>query len=227
MATHYLSEVRQVQPEGPYAFTGYCFGAIVAYEMAQRMVAEGQEVRLLATFNGPSPAWIQRWGWYGNQPTLKPARIAQAARVERVGFGAKLRRALHEPGRFASASRWHARRALGRFDHQRARIALALGRQVPESLRERYFLRIHATAERNYEPQPYPGDFVAFYGEGLYEDPALGWADLVEGDVESHGAPGEHTNNRQLLIEPHVAFVRDRLVAYLERRAGSTSVAGR
>src|SRR5205807_6894315 len=68
MASQYLTEMRQVHPEGPWRLAGYCFGTIVAFELAQRLVAAGETVELVAMFNGPSPAWIKRWGWYGNQP---------------------------------------------------------------------------------------------------------------------------------------------------------------
>jgi aspartate racemase len=221
MATHYLSELRQVQPEGPYFFAGYCFGAIVAYEMAQRMLAEGQEVRLLATFNGPSPSWIKQFGWYGNQPSVRALRPRPVAKAERLGFRSKVLRALREPRRLRNAAMWHAGRALRRTDHHRARIALALGRPMPEWLRERYFLRIHMEAERAYEPKPYPGDLIVFYGEGLYEDPELGWGGVVEGNLVTYGVPGEHTNNRQAMMEPHVVFVCDRLVEHMEHRADS------
>src|SRR5271169_4879378 len=35
MAENYLSEVRKVQPTGPYFLGGYCFGGLVAFEMAR------------------------------------------------------------------------------------------------------------------------------------------------------------------------------------------------
>jgi acetoacetyl-CoA synthetase len=48
MAAHYVDEVRAFQPSGPYALCGFSFGGLVAYEMARRLVAEGQTVELLA-----------------------------------------------------------------------------------------------------------------------------------------------------------------------------------
>jgi thioesterase domain-containing protein len=41
MAAAYLAEIRQVQPEGPYNLLGACMGAVVAFEMAQQLRAEG------------------------------------------------------------------------------------------------------------------------------------------------------------------------------------------
>jgi acetoacetyl-CoA synthetase len=48
MAAHYLEEIRVVQPSGPYALCGFSFGGLVVYEMASRLVAEGESVELLA-----------------------------------------------------------------------------------------------------------------------------------------------------------------------------------
>ena len=55
MAAHYLTEIRRLQPHGPYYLGGYSLGGSVAMEMARRLRAEGQEigiVALLDTFAG-------------------------------------------------------------------------------------------------------------------------------------------------------------------------------
>jgi thioesterase domain-containing protein len=51
MAAHYLEEVRAVQPRGPYYFAGRCFGGWIAFEMAQQLRDQGEEVGLLALFD--------------------------------------------------------------------------------------------------------------------------------------------------------------------------------
>jgi amino acid adenylation domain-containing protein len=51
MAQRYIREIRRVQPEGPYRIGGYSFGGLVAYEMAQQLRAQEQEVGLLALFD--------------------------------------------------------------------------------------------------------------------------------------------------------------------------------
>lgn len=48
MAFHYITHIRQQQPEGPYWLVGYCFGGLVAYEMAQQLHQQGETVELLA-----------------------------------------------------------------------------------------------------------------------------------------------------------------------------------
>jgi non-ribosomal peptide synthetase component F/pimeloyl-ACP methyl ester carboxylesterase len=51
MAALYVKEMRRVQPHGPYFLGGYCMGGTVAYEMAQQLKAQGEEVALLALFD--------------------------------------------------------------------------------------------------------------------------------------------------------------------------------
>jgi thioesterase domain-containing protein len=48
MASDYVAEIRAVQPTGPYHLLGWSFGGLIAYEIACRLQAEGQEVALLA-----------------------------------------------------------------------------------------------------------------------------------------------------------------------------------
>jgi amino acid adenylation domain-containing protein len=48
VAAQYIDEVRTVQPEGPYLLGGVCWGGVVAFEMAQQLQAQGEEVALLA-----------------------------------------------------------------------------------------------------------------------------------------------------------------------------------
>jgi amino acid adenylation domain-containing protein len=51
MAAHYLKEIRGIQPEGPYFLGGLSFGGTVAYEMAQQLHAQGEQVGLLFLFD--------------------------------------------------------------------------------------------------------------------------------------------------------------------------------
>ena len=55
IATHYLSEMRSIEPKGPYYLGGYCFGGTVAFEMAQQLRREGQEVALLVLLVPSTP----------------------------------------------------------------------------------------------------------------------------------------------------------------------------
>ena len=51
MATHYISEIINHNPNGPYALAGFSFGGMIAFEMAKQLKAIGKEVSMLAMFD--------------------------------------------------------------------------------------------------------------------------------------------------------------------------------
>ncbi len=47
MAKHYIAEMRSCRPEGPYVIIGACTGGLIAYEMAQQLLRQGEAVTLI------------------------------------------------------------------------------------------------------------------------------------------------------------------------------------
>ncbi|MDF0665454.1 MAG: amino acid adenylation domain-containing protein [Nitrospira sp.] len=47
IARHYIAELRSRHPHGPYVIVGICTGGLVAYEMAQQLAEQNQEVTLV------------------------------------------------------------------------------------------------------------------------------------------------------------------------------------
>ena len=47
MAADYVTEIRRVQPHGPYFLAGHSFGGQVSFEIAQQLVREGERVSFL------------------------------------------------------------------------------------------------------------------------------------------------------------------------------------
>ncbi|MGW7574627.1 amino acid adenylation domain-containing protein [Streptomyces sp. NPDC054765] len=78
MAMDYVTEIRSVQPEGPYHLLGWSFGGMVAHAMATRLQEQGQTVGLLALLDSYVMADI---------PQLPPV---QAFGGERAIYGALL-----------------------------------------------------------------------------------------------------------------------------------------
>ncbi|HKR11123.1 MAG TPA: amino acid adenylation domain-containing protein [Pyrinomonadaceae bacterium] len=56
MATHYLNEMKTVQPHGPYFLGGWSMGGVVAFEIAQQIRMQGEQVGLLALLDSRAPA---------------------------------------------------------------------------------------------------------------------------------------------------------------------------
>jgi thioesterase domain-containing protein/acyl carrier protein len=51
MAAHYISEILQQDPDGPYCLAGYSLGGIIAWEMAKQLKAMGKSVLMLSLFD--------------------------------------------------------------------------------------------------------------------------------------------------------------------------------
>jgi amino acid adenylation domain-containing protein len=235
MATHYLEEMRQVHPGGPWRLGGYCFGSLVAFELAERLTAAGEEVELLVVFNGPSPSWIHEVGHFSNQPMWRERHgeepienitehRQQRRRQRRIQSLTRVvtraPRALMQPKKIGGYLTWLTRK-------QRTTLALRMGRPIPERLRENYFLELHGRAERAYRPQPWDGDMVVFYSEQLYEDPTLGWGGFIRGEIDSIGVPGDHRGNRGVMMEPAAAYTATELSERLATLGMEPAGAGR
>jgi thioesterase domain-containing protein len=66
MAACGLAAMRRIQPRGPYHLTGYSFGGLVAFEIAQRLKLAGEDVALLGLIDTlydqrywPAPTWMR------------------------------------------------------------------------------------------------------------------------------------------------------------------------
>ena len=54
-ATDYITEMRQLQPHGPYLLGGFSGGGLIAWDIARQLEAAGEEVRLVALLDTPVP----------------------------------------------------------------------------------------------------------------------------------------------------------------------------
>lgn len=53
MAAHYIQEIQTIQPNGPYLLGGRCLGGTIALEVAQQLLAQGQQVLLVVLLESP------------------------------------------------------------------------------------------------------------------------------------------------------------------------------
>lgn len=58
MATDYIQQIKTVQPQGPYLLAGLSNGGNIALEMAQQLLAQGEQIALLAMFDCYAPDGI-------------------------------------------------------------------------------------------------------------------------------------------------------------------------
>jgi len=206
MAAEYVEEIRRVQPEGPYYLGGYCMGGTVAFEIAQRLRQQGQEVALLALFDTHS-RW-QQDDLPRNLYRLGQKIFFHAANVVILG-----------PKGIASFLREKTSEAARRVERKLAVLsshlahAVHLRRENPVVALE----KINDRAAEAYVPSPYPGTVTVFKPRRAYlgyEDPLLGWGNGLAAEVEVQDL---HCYPAGMLVEPFVAELAAKLSESLKR----------
>jgi thioesterase domain-containing protein/acyl carrier protein len=189
MAAHYLNEIRTVQPHGPYYLGGYCFGGMVAYEMARSLTAQGEKVAVLAMFNTPAPGSLD--GWPMQQSYLAKRITHELRKLGQLGIRDKLKV-------FGTKTAGLGRLALGSFRETIWRISTKLPLGNARELTQRLLSvpDINVAAAKAYAPGPYAGRSILFLTEevsSLYTiGPKSGWAPLVTGGIEVYNVGGDN-----------------------------------
>jgi acetoacetyl-CoA synthetase len=197
MASTYVAFIRIVQPDGPYALTGYSMGGLVAFEIAQRLRADGQQVDTLALLDTDlSPACLSRparW-WFAISRPFRYMSYAAAEPRARVPLFARnlLRRLSRWPPRSAPVP---ARRPLSRFAELE---------------------QVGLLAYECYRPRRYDGRAILFVATSRYPgfcDPAIAWPPYAR-ELIIERIAGDHGS---LIAEGTVAQLGCRLSAWLRQ----------
>ena len=202
--------MRAVQPEGPYAIGGYSFGALIAFEIACRLRAAGDEVSLLVILDTSPSTETSPW-----------SRIRARARAVTADVSARgLKRAAVVAARatkfaFMSAQARAGRRidvvSAGRVPrrghHQYdvfTRLNMHMARQYkPSAIFDGPILLVRCTNSNDHLPDAVESDVetVGRHSRVLVD---LGWSNLVTGSITVAEVPGDHAS---LLWSPVVDHV--------------------
>ncbi|HSS78500.1 MAG TPA: amino acid adenylation domain-containing protein [Thermoanaerobaculia bacterium] len=203
MASLYLEAVRRVQPLGPYLLGGWSYGGLVAYEMAQRLIAAGAEVGVVALLD------VGLWSTSSVQDDAEVLADLLAPQV----------RIPPEELRRLGGLEEQLERVL---DVARQHELLTFDIDVAHARRLYRVYRANSEAARAYKPQVYPGSLVLFRGLNQTgkapDDPTLGWGEMALNGVEIHEIPAPHET---LVLEPGVRILAERLTLCFERAVSS------
>jgi amino acid adenylation domain-containing protein len=165
IASHYLKQIKSVQPKGPYFLGGYSFGGTVAFEIAQQLQRSGEQIRLLFILDSHFPGTQVPERLRLKRPshsTENPAR-----------FGDHLKRHVHLISGLTTHEklRYVRIRVIGKLQGRFSRITKTVKtgvcwmcgvtrRTLPPWVRSHYILRIYYRAISLYVAQPYSGHVV-------------------------------------------------------------------
>jgi len=216
LATRYITQLRALQPAGPYYLGGYCFGGYLAYEMARQLRVGGEQVALLLLIEATAPN-----GSYEKVDWRRLGFISDFARNLSYwlnDFFDLTRQAQREfffrqVGVVFKKLTARLRRRGERPIHLEQYVNIS---ELPEH--ELNFWRMHLRAGADYVPQPYPGrvTLVRTRAQPLFcsYDPAYGWGELAGDGVEVRIVPGSHEN---IFKEPGVRLLAEPLRECLAR----------
>jgi amino acid adenylation domain-containing protein len=201
MAANYLQIVKAVQPTGPYLLGGWSMGGIIAFEMAQQLRRQQEEVALL---------------------TLLDCQIHEPDTLKTVDHARLLADfVIHLVGSYLHSAAPEVRHRFSHLDEQDALAFYKEVQQVSEDKQLSFVLqqakqvgvvpadtdqiqfghlfavfRANYQAVRRYQPEPYTGHTLFFASEEVMKwkslGAALGWDRLVTVNMQAHVFPGNH-----------------------------------
>ena len=215
IAADHLREIRNVQPHGPYYLGGFSFGGMVAFEIAQQLIREGEEIALLALFD-PTLA---------NKYTLGSIRAGQGNKLK--AFRKKIsdeKSLAQKVGRIGDAL-WSRKRriikkCLDRYKVVICKTCMAMGRPVPSALAVFNLIELFKKAASEYTYEPFPGPVTMFIPEiykkrkNLVDTLQERWNSIALQGVEFRLVKGAKTHHK-MVEEPYVRDLVEQLEACL------------
>ena len=208
-AARFCAAIGAMRPEGPYLLGGFCYGGILAFEIARQLVAAGRDVALLVLFQVPTPGYpkiARHWKKYLRQsaalvsrllrgePSLVWRQVRSHLGVWRTLFGKR-------------------RQALTR------RVLVSTHMQAAIPPIERVELR-NERAARAYIPGKLQCNVVHFLAADephstlILDDPRLGWGDVVGDRFSVRKTPGIAG---EIFKPPNVSELGSQLRSLLDR----------
>jgi len=217
MAAHYIKEIQTIQPRGPYLLGGESSGGVLAFEMAQQLLAQNEQLDLLALFDTFYPQDMA--------PNTKARRLIQKIdthmgnllALEAKPRNAYIRAQIREMGLKVERK---AKRVFWRFSHD----------TTPNRLRTVLMVREAGTrAIARYTPRLYAGRITLFLAtestDRFIHDRRMKWGECTAEGLDVYLVPGGNHSN--ILQEPQVKLLADKLKACLNRAQANQSESAR
>lgn len=215
MAADYIREMQAVQPEGPYLLVGFSTGGIVAFEIAQQLQAQNQQVALLALLDTYAPVYFKPMP-LGDLVSSHLSHILQLKPQAKLTYlmaltKDKLQKIVHKFYLATGHSLSEASQELSLITNPHQAIS-----QLSEQHQVVFFC--HKQAIINYIPQVYSGRVILFRCADqpwwVAKYPRSGWDNLVTRGLEIQEIPGHHLN----LLSANVRVLAKKLEACINKQ---------
>jgi thioesterase domain-containing protein/acyl carrier protein len=217
MVQHYISEIRKVQPQGPYLVGGLCCGGVLAFEIACQLQAQGEQVPFLGIIDAIDVKELNLDNF------VMQNRLTGLSNILGTQSGVKEKRSLLHLLKtlidkltnlviYETSTR--IKRARQRSQFMLLRYYLDHGLTLPQVCHHIPVRTVYETARAEYNPSTFQGkltlwratenliiddpsilDLPAIY---VTQDPLLGWGQRSTSGVETFDIPGGHSSMLQM-----------------------------
>jgi len=203
IAGRFTTLISRIRPNGPIVLAGHCYGGILAYEVAQRMIAALRPEVAVVLVDVATPGYPKaRAGSYLRQ-------LPEALGAILHGDGGKVAAELAEHFRFIRELR---------KGNRKAQQALSVARSATPENGIVASLSPGTVVLRTYVPRPFTGLLAnALAGghqasERVLEDARKGWREFAQGTLLEGAVAGEHSSIFNAQNAPVLAdFIRSTL----------------
>jgi amino acid adenylation domain-containing protein len=201
-----VKAIREFQPQGPYYLGGWCLWGVLMYEVAQQIMAGGDEVALLVMIDSIYPTHKAKLSYFARiqaavEKSLYHATLVAQSKIAEIPAYLSQRITLLR-GRVKTF--WQRLEYLRAIQHADGPLEMNLDPVI--------------FACATYEPQPYSSPVAIFQAierpPGRYWDQRQIWRPLIRGPLDSHDIVGGHDG---MFKEPYVAALGSKLKNSLEQ----------
>ncbi|WP_072924248.1 non-ribosomal peptide synthetase [Microcystis aeruginosa] len=222
IASIYIKAMQDLQPQGPYFLGGHSYGGNVAFEMAQQLVNQGQQVALLAIIDSSAPTYKDKQilldyiNWDHARWLAEVSKGIEVYLDKTVDISYKTLQVLTVEEQLKYALNFFKlanmlppnaeTRQLEKIVQAYKTSCLCLIDYLPKQTYPGKITIIRASEELADDPNK---DLIA----GDCEDSSLGWSEFSTEPVEIHFVLGNHVS---IMVEPHVQILAEELKVCLE-----------
>lgn len=206
IAAAQVKELLALHPQGPYYLAGQSMGGIIAYEVAQQLSQKGHEVALVALIDvaAQDPKVLDSLLNCSDAVCLagmftQQSEFFSAEELEKINSEHDMQYVLAKAKDLDLVSH--------DFDISQAHHVVSAFKQ-------------NVKMQRDYMPKTYAGKVTLFRALDRVSDQSdayLGWAELVQGKIETYQIPGNHFS---ILHQPNVKDLATQLNASIGKALG-------
>ncbi|MGB7710574.1 MAG: amino acid adenylation domain-containing protein [Microcoleus sp.] len=195
MASYYIQAIQTVQANGPYFLMGWSLGGIVAFEMAQQLSHQGEQIAFLASVDA--------------NPLFTTSELENNDAVFMVWMlGESL-----EPCLEAIKQLEPQEKLIYVLEQARQKNLVSEDVDLTQIQHLLEINKLNIQALGNYQPQSYLGSIIVIQASETNTDLASVWNEFVE-KVDAYMIPGNHYN---LVTTPQVQRLAQIIQKYLAR----------